>query len=52
MLYVHHAKLVSPDRQIADGALLIEGQIIALGTTGEVTPPPGAREDVWIVVYN
>lgn len=44
MLSIVHATLLTPERQIEDGALLVEGErIAALGPAGEQRPPPGAQ---------
>ncbi|MCP4416317.1 MAG: N-acetylglucosamine-6-phosphate deacetylase [Chloroflexi bacterium] len=44
MLYINHASIQLPYQQINDGALLIEnGQIIAVGTSDEISSPPAAQ---------
>lgn len=44
MLYVHHALVYTPERQIDDGAVLIEdGLIKAVGQASELSCPPEAQ---------
>jgi len=44
MLYIRCSTLFTPGRQIADGAILIDGhKILALGTADSLRPPPGAQ---------
>lgn len=44
MLYIHHATILTPTEQIADGAVLLDGaRIAALGTADATPCPPGAQ---------
>jgi len=45
MIYIQHATVLTPHRQIDDGAVLIDGpQILAVGTADEISRPAGADE--------
>jgi len=45
MLYIQHATVLTPHRQIDDGAVLIDGpQILAVGPADEISRPAGADE--------
>ena len=45
MLYIKHATVLTPHREIDDGAVLIDGpQILAVGPSGEIARPAGAEE--------
>ncbi len=44
MLYIHNTTIYTPDTEIADGALLIDGaRIAAVGSAAELPPPQGAE---------
>ena len=44
MLYIHNAIVYTPDEKIDAAALLVDGEhIVAVGTTGDVPCPEGAR---------
>ena len=45
MLYIKHATVLTPRRQIDDGAVLVDGpQILAVGPADQITRPAGADE--------
>ncbi len=45
MLYIKHATVLTPRREIDDGAVLVDGpQILAVGPSGEIARPAGAEE--------
>lgn len=44
MLYIHGATIYTPDVELRDGAILVDGEhIAAAGAAGEVSPPPDAQ---------
>jgi len=45
MLYISHATVLTPHREIDDGAVLVDGpQILAVGPVGKLARPAGADE--------